>query len=410
MPYEIVVDDPSLIKSLKTELESHGCFVKPVYTCGEHRVLRTSITDQSDPRLAGYVTRSYEAEKAKEQGLVSFTRRFLEKQRVEDPTELLQCLPQRYTVYPPLLLFNYSKQRSFSHPSWVRFFQNAGTEVKNAFFSGLLAEMFPPDITHVAINMPIVESDVMRRPFNISPLYGCLLSPGLQLTEQLWDDPQPSDFTSTVWCHVLQNGIHQLWAPMFTMFSRGNIKEKKRVLETFPEIQDNDVVDLYAGIGYFTLSYLKRGARNVFCFELNPWSVEALRRGLEANHFDPASCHIYNESNERSLHRLQPRAHDLRVRHINLGLLPSSKPGWRLALAIIALQTQPLPVVTLHIHENVHVQLLNNSNFVTETIQQLRNLNGSYQYSAKHLEKIKTFAPDVWHVCLDVDVHTAAVP
>lgn len=399
------MDDPKLIKTVKNQLEADRCFVKPVYSCGDYRVLRTSITDCTDPRLEGFNTRKYELKEVAEQGIVGFTQRFLERHAVENINELLRCLPLRYTVYTPLLLFNYSKQRSFNHPAWVSFFHDEGEEAKNSYFSDLLRNLFPKEVTHVAINMPIIETDVMRRPFNITPLYGELISPQLQLNDRLWDHPQSSDFDSTVWCHVTQNGIKQLWAPMFTMFSRGNIKEKKRVLDTFVEIQDNDVVDLYAGIGYFTLSYLKRGARNVFCFELNPWSVEALRRGLEANHFEQDRCHIYNESNEWSTQRLKEHSLKLRVRHINLGLLPSSKPGWPLALAIISLQ-QSLPIVTLHIHENVHINALNDNTFISQTLSELKTHNGSYEYSATHLEKIKTFAPDVWHVCLDVDVHT----
>src|SRR5690606_6675835 len=43
-------------------------------------------------------------------------------------------------------------------------------------------------------------------------------------------------------------------------------------------------VDLYAGIGYFAFSYARLGLR-VLCWEVNPWSVEGLRRGAEANGF-----------------------------------------------------------------------------------------------------------------------------
>ena len=61
----------------------------------------------------------------------------------------------------------------------------------------------------------------------------------------------------------------QTWAPKHTMFSRGNIKEKARVLNLAkqptaglePGLENTDpeartmAVDLYAGIGYFTFSY-----------------------------------------------------------------------------------------------------------------------------------------------------------
>lgn len=406
MPYEILVADTQLVKPLKTRLEGENCFVKPIYRDGDRRVIRTTIDDEQHPLIADFCKRFYRGEVPDDTGIVGFTRRFLEGYGEREA--LLECLPRRYTIYSPLLLFNYSKDRSFEHPVWKRFFSEVGEAVKEKYFGEMLAQLFPPEISHVATNMPIVETDAMRRPFHLAPLYGTLLSPQVAATSQLWEDPQPEDFDRTLWCHVVQNGIHQLWAPTFTMFSRGNIKEKKRVLDSFPEIEGNDVVDLYAGIGYFTLSYLKRGARRVFCFELNPWSVEALRRGLDANSFSRDRCLIYNESNESCVQRItEANVPDLRIRHINLGLLPTSKPGWPLALAILSLQ-QPLPTVTLHIHENVHITAIDS--FVAETLAHLAALNGSYNYTAAHLEKIKTFAPDVWHVCLDVDVTPAHTP
>lgn len=100
------------------------------------------------------------------------------------------------------------------------------------------------------------------------------------------------------------------------------------------------MVDLYAGIGYFTFSYLTKGARALFAFELNPWSVEGLKRGLKANGFHKiGNCHVYQESNEMCIQRLtefQAQHPDfrLRIRHINLGLLPSSRQGWPLAIKL----------------------------------------------------------------------------
>ena len=44
------------------------------------------------------------------------------------------------------------------------------------------------------------------------------------------------------------------------------------------------VIDLYAGIGYFTLPYLIHGkAKFVYACEWNPDSVKALKRNLEDN-------------------------------------------------------------------------------------------------------------------------------
>lgn len=148
-------------------------------------------------------------------------------------------------------------------------------------------------------------------------------------------------FSRAFWVSTKQNGITQTWAPRWTMFSRGNIKEKARLLSFHDDNDDNNedkdddddqativvkenatqrpvmtdsqeekrnheyqdqrnnnrrahrvvpaerradglVVDLYAGIGYFAFCYAALGFR-VLCWELNAWSVEGLRRGAEAN-------------------------------------------------------------------------------------------------------------------------------
>ncbi|GAV56022.1 hypothetical protein ZYGR_0AZ01940 [Zygosaccharomyces rouxii] len=403
MAWEIVITDSKLIKAIKSELELKSLFVKPIYREGANSVIRTSISNADDELLRRYGSckRWYELDHSDDDDgnqIVSYTRQYLIDHNCLSQ-ELMDSVPLRYTIYAPLLLFNNS-HRSFNNDRWNQFF---ALHDPNDFFAGL-AQRFP-QVTHIAINMPIVESDTMRRPFHLYPLYGEFYG---RLSENYWLQPTQEDFENTLWCHTVQNGIHQYWAPMFTMFSRGNIKEKKRILDTFEEIEGNDVVDLYAGIGYFTLSYLKRGARNCFCFELNPWSTEALGRGVTANGFNSQGVHIYTENNINALERIRnSEIKDLRIRHINLGLLPSSKDGWPIAQSIIHYQdslSKENHKVTLHIHENVHISQLQDGTFIQSTIDQL-STDRYHNYSVIHLEKIKTFAPDVWHVCLDVDVH-----
>lgn len=409
---ELLTHDFKSVKQVKTLLEQNNAFIKPMTTENGAKVIKTTLTADSAlltdilKRYSGIETRPYAHDAAEtENGITGFTMNFflshgLPKQHCE---ELVNHLPLRYTIYKPLILFNNSNQRSFMLACWESAFKLVK---KHEYFEAMLQQQFP-QCTHVAVNMPIVEEDVMRRPFNIVALHGTLFDGELRATT--WSAPSSQDFNNTLWCHVVQNGIHQVWAPTFTMFSRGNIKEKKRILDNYDDISGHDVVDLYAGIGYFTLSYLKRGARRVFCFELNPWSTEGLRRGVLLNRFE-GKCHIYQESNENCEERLRAFQRDhnggdrLQIRHINLGLLPTSVPGYPIALRVIR-EYSSLPLTTLHIHENVHVAELQNGAFVELTLQRLLRIDASYNYTPRHVEKIKTFAPDIWHVCLDLDVH-----
>lgn len=413
MVVELVVRDLKLLKPIKTILENEGLFVKPIYSEGEDKIIRTRISDSNHQLLeslgTGVLVREIDGpviQSHTKNDITEFTRHFFEG-KLENATviKLLEVLPVKYTVFPPLLLFNYSKQRSFLNELWQ---QTVPSELMDQFYQAMLSAPFLANkkVSHIATNMPIIESDVMRRPFNIVPLYGFKNS--IPNEDKIWDSPSAQDFQDALWCQVNQNGIEQVWAPQFTMFSRGNIKEKKRILDTFTDIEGNDVVDMYSGIGYFTLSYLTRNARTVFAFELNPWSVEGLKRGLKANRIDQNRCHIFNESNANCLTRIKEYASihgPPHIRHINLGLLPSSRDGWPLAVQLYRYQLQfSTDRITIHIHENVHIDHIRENSFIANTVAQLQEIDSELTYTPTHLEQIKTFAPDVWHICLDVDI------
>merc|ERR1711971_1301196 len=88
------------------------------------------------------------------------------------------------------------------------------------------------------------------------------------------------------------------------------------------------VVDLYAGIGYFTLPYLVHAkAEHLHACEWNPAAVEALRYNLLANGCD-SRCTVHEGDNRRlSLSSVA----DV----VNLGLIPSSEAGWPMAVQVL---------------------------------------------------------------------------
>ncbi|NWI06864.1 TYW2 protein, partial [Tichodroma muraria] len=124
------------------------------------------------------------------------------------------------------------------------------------------------------------------------------------------------------------------------MFSPGNITEKLRVasLPCAGEV----LVDLYAGIGYFTLPFLVHaGAAFVHACEWNSHAVEALHRTLLLNGVRDR-CHIHTgDSRQLQLRDVADR--------VNLGLIPSSEQGWPVACRVLKKDTGGV----LHIHHNV---------------------------------------------------------
>ncbi|NWU11798.1 TYW2 protein, partial [Cephalopterus ornatus] len=142
------------------------------------------------------------------------------------------------------------------------------------------------------------------------------------------------------WVEHVDNGIRYTFDVTKCMFSPGNITEKLRValLPCSGEV----LVDLYAGIGYFTLPFLVHArAAFVHACEWNVHAVEALRRALALNGVQDR-CRIHHgDSRQLELRDMADR--------VNLGLIPSSEEGWPVACRVLKKDTGGV----LHIHHNV---------------------------------------------------------
>jgi tRNA wybutosine-synthesizing protein 2 len=65
------------------------------------------------------------------------------------------------------------------------------------------------------------------------------------------------------------------------MFSKGNQEEKRRIVSQIKGKED--VLDMFAGIGYFTIPIAKLTPAKVWAIELNPDSVELLKHNIKLN-------------------------------------------------------------------------------------------------------------------------------
>nr|XP_054757817.1 uncharacterized protein LOC129263926 [Lytechinus pictus] len=156
------------------------------------------------------------------------------------------------------------------------------------------------------------------------------------------------------------NGIIYSFDIRYSMFSSGNITEKLRV--SHMDCSNETVVDLYAGIGYFTLPYLVHAkAKLLYACEWNPHAVNALQRNLELNSVNER-CIVLEGDNRK----VCPVGVANRV---NLGLIPSSEQGWPVACAAL----NPITGGILHIHGNVdsypHQKWNNPSTRIGDTCQ-----------------------------------------
>ncbi|KAK5165609.1 S-adenosylmethionine-dependent methyltransferase [Saxophila tyrrhenica] len=321
---------------------------------------------------------------------------------------------------------------AFQTPTWQELKTRCSDENFQQLYE-LLAKHLR--ISHIAINKPIppqsddIDSEnILRAPQNFTPLYGefgptTCSSP-----------PTKEDFDAAFWVTAKQNDIYQTWAPRWTMFSRGNISEKARLLglsSVHAAIEQGQhdgrgcaAVDLYAGIGYFAFSYLKAGVNQVLCWDINAWSIEGLRKGAKANKWDYATYGdhdagffddgtngevkllIFEESNENAPDRVRKMQASLPpIRHVNCGLLPSSQHSWRIAANVLDRELGGW----IHVHGNFGISEIGDK---AEGIREsLEHMSQSYgQHAAPQLEgihQVKSYAPGVMHCVLDIYIPPA---
>lgn len=139
---------------------------------------------------------------------------------------LVSSFPESYSVYKPLLLLPSHSLGAI----WNTLLSEHG-ELFQPTWKHVAAALH---CTHIALNSPIPpsntadsahandNSNILRSPVNLTPIHGNF---GPAPTPLTLSTPTTKDFDETLWVCTIQNGIHQTWAPLYTMFSRGNVKE-----------------------------------------------------------------------------------------------------------------------------------------------------------------------------------------
>lgn len=161
--------------------------------------------------------------------------------------DLKTQIPQRWEKYGDLVLL---PEGAFSSPRWQRVIGDETT-----LFWNVVAEAL--DVVRLGILHPIADNGI--REARVALVLG----------------------SHGVVQHV-DNGIVYSWDVTRCMYSSGNITEKIRIAGF--DCSNEVVVDLFAGIGYFTLPYLKHAnAKHVYACEWNPEAIKALKNNLTLN-------------------------------------------------------------------------------------------------------------------------------
>ena len=189
------------------------------------------------------------------------------------------------------------------------------------------------------------------------------------------------------WAVRRENGVDYGYRMTKCMFSAGNVNERRRMGEAPGD--GEVVVDLYSGIGYYTLPILVHsGASLVHACEWNPEAVMSLGWGLEANSVeDRCVVHVGdNRVTTRSLKGVADR--------VLLGLLPSSEDGYEAAIRVL----NPAGG-TLHLHGLAPSNGHGGWAYEAEGV-----ISGMWPGSKvrSNLTRVKSYAPHWDHVVLDV--------
>jgi tRNA wybutosine-synthesizing protein 2 len=184
-----------------------------------------------------------------------------------------------------------------------------------------------------------------------------------------------------------ENSIRFKIDPQRIMFSSGNMVERRRMATISNRYET--VIDLFAGIGYFTLPmavYSK--PKKIFACEINPIAYRYLYENVVLNHVTDVVEPLWGDNRKTAPKDCADR--------VILGYL--QEPQLFLTVALDCLRNQR---GVLHYHEVVPLESIPEL-----PLKHIEIAAKSYHRSVELLKvnKIKSYAPRIHHVVLDVRI------
>ena len=171
------------------------------------------------------------------------------------------------------------------------------------------------------------------------------------------------------------------------MFAKGNINERRRLADLVKD--DEVVVDMFAGIGYFSIVIARHAnPRVIHSIEINPVSYEYLCENILLNRVNEKVHPILGDCSVEALKL------GISADRIIMGYLPSPKDHLPAALKI----TKSNGTI---IHYEGLVHKTDTPTVLLEEVEKVAAKNGKVAI-LKNWKSVKTFAPNVRHIVLDV--------
>ncbi|MFX1274268.1 MAG: class I SAM-dependent methyltransferase family protein [Promethearchaeota archaeon] len=173
------------------------------------------------------------------------------------------------------------------------------------------------------------------------------------------------------------------------MFSKGNINERKHLATL---VQPKEIiVDMFAGIGYFSLPIAKHSdVEKVYSIELNPISFKYLSENIMINHLEDKIVPIHGDCKEEVI---KLSTSGIRADRVIMGVFPAPKDYINDALTLTKKEG------TIYHYEGV----VDKEHYMElyEEFKEIANEKG-YQSNLKSKRFVKSVGPNLYHVVLDI--------
>lgn len=179
----------------------------------------------------------------------------------------------------------------------------------------------------------------------------------------------------------LENGIHYRFDVTKVMFASGNTDERMRMRRL--DCAGETVVDMFAGIGYFTLPLAKfSGARRVFACEKNPESYHYLVRNVRDNGVGDVVLPMLGDNRS----------------------IPGSNFADRILMGYVQTTSEFIPAALRMIREGGTIHY-HDTFYVGEQERKVDEFFGPLcEYEVLGIREVKSFAPSVSHYVADIRI------